>query len=172
MPIHLHRVLLSFALSLPLSFALAQTRATSTPAIATTGLFSVGCPVNFSAQRKSFWAMSGSNDRTTPKAAISQAVQLTFTQSDAGKISKAAVTVHGTSGRLQTISSAEDAPNDAWTESFLIERSEGAPALPTRTLRTKAMATSNWVEITQIDFIDGAVWKEQSGAQCVLVAGD
>ena len=165
--------LLSLVLSVPLSSALAQTGAVLTPAIAAGGPSSAGCPVNFSAQRKSFWAMSGSNgDRTTPKAAVSQAVQLTFNQSDASKISKTSVTVHGTPSRLQTITAATDAPKDSWSESFLIERGEGGSALPTRALRTKALATSSWVEITQIDFVDGTVWKEQLGAQCVLVAGD
>jgi hypothetical protein len=111
-------------------------------------------------------------DRSVLKARIAQGVQLTFSPSDASRISKAAVTVHGTASRVQTISAASDAPKDSWTESFVLERSDGASALSPRALRTKGLAVSNWIEITQIDFADGTLWKGRPDAGCVLVAQD
>jgi hypothetical protein len=113
-------------------------------------------------------------DRSVPKAKVSiaQGVQLTFSPSDASRISKVAVTVHGTASRMQTISAAADAPKDSWIQSFILERSDGASALSPRSLPTKALATSHWIEITQIDFADGTLWKGHPEAECVVVAGD
>jgi hypothetical protein len=146
---------------------LAQNKIAPAPAIASAS--STGCPVSFSAQRKTYWSMSTGS---TPKAAVAQAVQLTFSDSDASRISKAAVTVHGTSSKLQTTFTASHLPKDSWTESFTIERSEITSALSPRALRTKALSISIWVEITQIDFADGTMWKGNQEEQCVLVAGD
>jgi len=77
---------------------------------------------------------------------------------------KADIIVHGTSGTARIIPAANS--SYALTESFTLERGEDNSTLPGRELWTKEMATISWVEITEVEFVNGIVWHEPKPATC------
>jgi hypothetical protein len=106
-----------------------------------------------------------------------QGLQLTFNRKHAPKIMKVNVTVHGLSGEARVVP-AGSGSRDEITQIFQLRPEAGAVGLLQSEIWMQEMNTVRWVDLTQIEYVDGSVWRASEGSRCratpdmfVLVAG-
>jgi hypothetical protein len=136
---------------------------------------SVGCPVEFYAERRSATEIRYAKDG---KQTRGQGLELKFAPgADPKKILKANVTVHGVSGAARVMPAGENSSDDV-VEIFQLGAGAGEDSLRQSSLWTQRMGTVRWVDLTEIAYADGSVWRASEGARCrvepngfLLVAG-
>jgi hypothetical protein len=136
---------------------------------------SAGCPVGFSAERRSTTEVRYAKDG---KQLRGQGLELKFdSQTEPKKILKANVTVRGVTGAARVMP-AGDASNDDVAEIFQLGVAAGEDSLRHSSIWTQRVATVRWVDLTEVSYADGSVWHASQGARCrvepngfLLVAG-
>ncbi len=106
-----------------------------------------------------------------------QGLQLTFHPQDAPKIMKVNVTVYGLSGEARVMPAGSGSKADI-TEIFQLRPEAGAVDLLQSEIWMQKMSTVRWVDLTEIEYADGSVWRASESSRCraapdmfVLVAG-
>jgi hypothetical protein len=131
-----------------------------------------GCPVGLSAKRQSSLEVryaEGAREKSR-----GQGLELKIDARDASKkVVKASVTVHGVSGAARVMPVGESSRDDV-AEIFQL----GGGALFRSDIWTKRVGTIRWVDLTDIEYSDGSVWRTSQWARCrvepdkfLLVAG-
>ncbi|NYF79177.1 hypothetical protein [Granulicella arctica] len=141
---------------------LAQQNTTSSPTIFIIPPLNAGCPIDFTAQRRSKFELLPIN---AGQLKLKQWVQLSFSQSNISKVARIRVTAHGFSDKLRAIPANAIFGEDV-TENFQLEHQPGEVGLFTSYLQTHNMGGVLWVEITGIDYADGSVWQRSKASQC------
>ncbi len=139
---------------------------TSDPSIFVEPVRSMGCPISWVAQRV---PMTG--ERVLLPAAAPQTsswgvagLELQFGHAKQG-IAKVSVTVHGKT-LAEGMLPAALRPSEEITENFPLERPVGVHGLASATITTHRISSVLWVELTQIRFVDGSVWRPSQDEQC------
>jgi len=152
----------------------AQVKVAESPAVLFDAPMSSGCPIGISAERRSSVAVSTVG--SAPGRTLSQGLQLRFSRLFTPGIEGVTVVVHGLSGKTQMMPAGIDSSDVA--ESFHLNRAGQAASLSASYIEPKRVRTTQWVELTSVDYTDGTTWHESSGGQCkvtpsnfVLVAG-
>jgi hypothetical protein len=134
---------------------------------------SAGCPVGFSAERRSTTEVRYAKDG---KQLRGQGLDLKF-DSQSKKIVKANVTVRGVDGTARVMP-AGSATSDDVAEIFQLGTSVGEDSLRHSSVWTERVATVRWVDLTEVSYADGSVWHASQGVRCrvepskfLLVAG-
>jgi len=127
----------------------------------TPSLSAMGCPVNFSVERKPIGSIIQTDGKQLRRSG--QGVQINFHPSDAARIVRASVVVHGLSGRATMLPITQ--ANNKVTQSFDLQRKNGKQ-LATRELWPKSMAVVESVEITSLEFADGSTWHASDASRC------
>lgn len=122
-----------------------------------------GCPVRFSAERYGLTATLRETGRGTENR-YTQSIKLSLERLAALRISRLAITVHGKDGSLEMLPLARPSSTEV-TESFVLVRPAGRSD-GTYLLQTKAIPVVSRVEITEIDFDDGSVWRRSQQSLC------
>ena len=153
----------------------AQGNAHSEATVLTGPPSSAGCPVGFSAERRSAGAVRYAKDGSERRG---QGLELKFDPlADPKKIMKANITVHGVSVAARVIPACENG-NDDLAEIFQLGTGAGEDSLRQSSIWTQRMGTVRWVDLTEIAYADGSVWHASAGERCrvepsafLLVAG-
>ena len=134
---------------------------------------SSGCPVGFSAERRSTTEVRYAKDGRQSRG---QGLELKF-DSQQKKILKANVTVRGVNGEARVMP-AGSAGSDDVAEIFELIPGTSEDSLKHSSLWTERVATVRWVDLTEIAYMDGSVWHASEGKRCriepskfLLVAG-
>ena len=139
----------------------AQEKPQSATAILTTPLVNEGCPVNFSAQRRSGTELRWAKDS---EAKISgTGMELTFIHKDASRIAKAQVTLRGWAGGPRVVPLSGNADDDA-VELFQIQK--GHDGRLRTAIWPRKMTYVQWVDLTQIEYTDGTIWNSSATSRC------
>jgi hypothetical protein len=136
---------------------------------------SSGCPVGFSAERRGAGAVRYAKDGSASRG---QGLELQFDpRTNPKKILKANVTVHGVSGAARVIPAGEGRSEDV-AEIFQLGAGTGEESLRHSNIWTQRVSTVRWVDLTEIAYADGSVWRASEGERCrvepsafLLVAG-
>jgi hypothetical protein len=135
---------------------------------------SSGCPVGFSAERRSTTEVRYAKDGREIRG---QGLELTFDSNKPKKILKANVTVRGVNGEARVMP-AGSAGNDDVAEIFELIAGVGEDSLQHSSLWTQRVATVRWVDLTEVAYADGSVWHASKWKRCriepskfLLVAG-
>jgi hypothetical protein len=144
----------------------AQTASRGTNAILTAGPVSASCPVGFYASRTAaptLMVTKGSS-QTPPNLGL----QLNFSHTDTLKIAKASITVHGasTKGRFMPADTAEATD---MTETFSLQGADTAQKLRHAEVWLTKMNAVSWVDLTEIEYVDGSVWHASRFSKCRAV---
>lgn len=150
-------VLLLAGVSVP-----AQDKVAGSPTIFLVPPTSNACPVGFTAERRSSHELEFVNGGLSKSR---QWVHLTFGRGDAQTIVKVSVTAHGASDKPHAMPASAGIDEDI-TETFQFERKSGEPGLLASNLSTHTMGSVRWVELTELDYADGSVWRESKASQC------
>lgn len=134
---------------------------------------SSGCPVGFSAERRSTTEVRYAKDG---KQIRGQGLELKF-DSQPKKILKANVTVRGVTGSARVMPAGSASLDDV-AEIFQLGAGTGEDGLRHSNIWTQRVATVRWVDLTEIAYADGSVWHASEGKRCriepskfLLVAG-
>jgi hypothetical protein len=136
---------------------------------------SSGCPVGFSAERRSTTEVRYAKDGREIRG---QGLELKFdSQTEPKKILKANVTVRGVTG-VARVMPAGSASIDDVAEIFQLGAAVGEDSLRHSSIWTQRVATVRWVDLTEISYADGSVWHASQGERCriepskfLLIAG-
>jgi hypothetical protein len=120
------------------------------------------CPVGFSVDRKPDGAIVWTNS-PNPRASHGQGVDITFARPKA-QIASADIVVHGYPAGLRIVPAAPSAPSEI-TESFHLTATADLPLLHP-SVWTAHMVAISWVELTRLDYTDGATWQSAAPRQC------
>lgn len=122
------------------------------------------CPVGFTVQRKGMPAMRSiaSGDAVRRRGA---GLDIHFSEYAALRIAQVKVVVHGVSTDPMLLQVA-DSKNDNVTETFHLQRADGDKELAGSALWTRAMGTISRVELTEITYTDGSVWRPSEESRC------
>jgi hypothetical protein len=124
---------------------------------------SEGCPVGFSVQRRSAaevnWASSEARDGVQGLG-----LGVVFVAKDAGRILKVDLTVHGMGAGPRMMPAAGGSPDGDVTEIFQLARGENLELPPGVWMRR--VKSVRWVDLTEIEYADGSVWKAAAGSRC------
>ncbi|HMH16489.1 MAG TPA: hypothetical protein VK578_25540 [Edaphobacter sp.] len=153
----------------------AQEKAHIGPTVLMAPPVSTGCPVGFSAERRSSTQVRYAKDG---KQLRGQGLELQFDpQSNPKKILKANVTVHGVNGAARVMPAGSGDSDDV-AELFQLEAGAGEESLRHSSIWTKRVATVRWVDLTEVAYADGSVWLASASGRCriepngfLLVAG-
>jgi hypothetical protein len=153
----------------------AQGNAHSEATVLTGPPSSAGCPVGFSAERRSAGAVRYAKDGRESRG---QGLELKFDPlTDPKKIVKANVTVHGVNGAARVIPAGENS-NDDVAEIFQLGAGAGEESLRHSSIWTQQVSTVRWVDLTEVAYADGSVWLASASGRCrvepsafLLVAG-
>jgi hypothetical protein len=153
----------------------AQGNARSMTTVLTATPASEACPVSFFAKRQSNVGVSFA--KGAREEGHRSWLELTFDRLDAGKIVKVNVTVHGHSGGARAVPAGTNS-NDDVVEIFQLGRETGAASLLRLEIWLNRVNTVSWIELTELEYADGSVWRASKGSRCsaapdgfVLVAG-
>jgi hypothetical protein len=151
----------------------AQGNAHSEMTVLTGSPDSSGCPVGFSAERRSTTEVRYAKDG---KQLRGQGLELKF-DLQTKKILKANVTVRGVTGAGRLMP-AGSAGSDDVAEIFQLGTGAGEESLRHSSIWTERVATVRYVDLTEISYADGSVWHASQGERCrvepngfLLVAG-
>jgi hypothetical protein len=155
--------------------ALAQANAHIGPTVFMGAPISTGCPVGFTAERRSTTEVRYAKDG---KQLHGQGLELQFDpRSNPKKILKVNVTVHGVDGAARVIPAGSSDSEDV-AELFQLEAGAGEGSLRHSNLWTQRVSTIRWVDLTQVAYSDGSVWLASASGRCrvepsgfLLVAG-
>lgn len=136
---------------------------------------STGCPVGFSAERRSAGAVRYAKDGSERRG---QGLELKFDPlADPKKIVKVNVTVHGVNGTARVMAAGENSGDDV-AEIFQLEAGAGEGSLRRSSIWTQQVSTVRWVDLTEVAYADGSVWLASASGRCrvepsafLLVAG-
>jgi hypothetical protein len=124
---------------------------------------SIGCPVGFSAERRSSTEVRYAKDG---KQLRGQGLELQFDpRSNPKKILKVNVTVHGVDGTARVIPAGENSSDDV-TELFQVEAGAGEGSLRRSNIWTQRVSTVRWVDLTEVAYADGSVWLASASGRC------
>ena len=127
-------------------------------------LFAQGCPVEFSAQRRSVTEIIQTKDgSSTPRTG--QGLHLTFEQQQIRRIAETNITVHAysTKPRLFPVS-GEPAPDIA--EDFHLSLSGEAANQLISNIWMNREGSIAWVELNDIVYANGTTWHKTDLSQC------
>jgi hypothetical protein len=145
---------------------LAQTGAHGTNAILTAGPASESCPVGFSASRTAAPTLTVA--KRSKQNLPSLGLQLNFARLDASKIVKANITVHGASGKGHLMQAGTTTDSET-TETFELHSNAGLERLFHSEISLKKMSAVSWVDLTEIEYADGSVWRASADSKCRAV---
>ena len=136
---------------------------------------STGCPVGFSAERRSTTEVRYAKDG---KQLRGQGLELQFdSRTNPKMILKANVTVHGVDGTARVIPAGSSDSEDV-SELFQLEAGAGEKSLRHSSIWTQRVSTVRWVDLTEVAYADGSVWLASASGRCrvepngfLLVAG-
>jgi hypothetical protein len=136
---------------------------------------SAGCPVGFSAERRASGEVRYAKDGSASRG---QGLELQFNPpADPKKILKANVTVHGVSGEARVVPAGDASGNDV-AEIFQLGAGVGEDGLRRSSIWTQRVGTVRWVDLTEVAYADGSVWRASAGGRCrvepsnfLLIAG-
>jgi hypothetical protein len=136
---------------------------------------SAGCPVGFSAERRSTTEVRYAKDG---KQLRGQGLELKFdSPTEPKKILKANVTVRGVTGAARVMPTGSDSADDV-AEIFQLGVAAGEDSLRHSSIWTQRVATVRWVDLTEVSYADGSAWHASQGVRCrvepskfLLVAG-
>jgi hypothetical protein len=136
---------------------------------------SSGCPVGFSAERRSTTEVRYAKDGREIRG---QGLELKFdSQTEPKKILKANVTVHGVTGEARVIPAGSRDSDDV-AELFQLEAGAGEESLRHSSIWTQRVSTVRWVDLTEVAYVDGSVWLASASGRCriepngfLLIAG-
>lgn len=137
---------------------------------------SSGCPVGFSAERRSTTEVRYAKDGR--REIRGQGLELKFdSRTEPKKILKANVTVRGVTGAARVIPAGRASVDDV-AEIFQLGAATGEDRLRHSRIWTQRVSTVRWVDLTEISYADGSVWHASQGERCriepskfLLVAG-
>ena len=120
------------------------------------------CPVGFSVDRKPDGAIIWTKGPHLP-APHGQGLDIIFAKPKA-QIASADIVVHGYPAALHIIPATPSAPSEI-TETFHLTAADDQPLLHP-SVWTAHMVAISWVELTRLDYTDGASWQSSIPRQC------
>ena len=134
-----------------------------------------GCPVGFSAERRSITEVRYAKDGRQLRG---QGLELKFdSRTEPKKILKANVTVRGVTGEARVMPAGSGSTDDV-AEIFQLGVAAGEDSLRHSSIWTERVATVRWVDLTEVSYTDGSEWHASQGQRCrvepngfLLVAG-
>ncbi len=133
-------------------------------AVLTAPVESRECPIGFYAKRQS--GLVERAIRSGKQDGFGQRLQLTFDHLQAPGIAKASVTIYGVSGNVAYTPVAHTDRNGDVSEIFSLERRAGAVSLQNSEVWTRKIQAVRWVELTEIDYVNGSEWHKTKESQC------
>jgi hypothetical protein len=121
-----------------------------------------GCPVGFSVERRS--AVKVIETKGATERRQGQGLEVKLGQKDAAEIVSAEVTVHGHSAKLRVLPVSDD--TDA-SERFQITGE--AAGLLVREIWMHRVNTVSWVDLNEIEYANGSVWRASANTRCRAV---
>jgi hypothetical protein len=157
------------ALGLASAALTAQTKAAPVPSVLTGQTPGLACPVHFAAERYGLTATL----RQTAKGeagSFAQSLRLNFASADASEMVRAVVVVYGANPVAQIVPLAQDQAGQKQSdtgrsETFVLTRTKGRFD-PAEEIVTETVPLVQRIEITEIEFKDGSVWRPSREARC------
>lgn len=150
----------------------AQTLSTTKPAVLggqTQGL--AACPVHFSAER---YGLAATVRKTAngEEGSSAQPLRISFATADAGQILRAVVVVYGANPASQFLPVGQDQAgqsqkNSVRSETFVLTQSNGRFE-PAEQVVAESVPLVQRIEITEIEFKNGSVWRPSRQARCSI----
>jgi len=143
----------------------AQVKLGESPTVLFASPNSTGCPIGMVAERQSAPIVSTvGNASPVPST---QAIQLRFRHYPAPNIEQVTVIVHGLSGKSRMMPANSADSNDV-EESFQLTRAADASSLTASYVRPTRVRTTQWIELTRVEYADGTTWRASREAQCTI----
>jgi hypothetical protein len=143
----------------------AQVKLGESPTVLFLSPGSTGCPIGLTAERRSAPVINTIGN--APPSPPTQRLHLRFVSYAARNIEQVTVIVHGLSGRSRIIP-ADSASSSDVEETFHLTRSAEASSLTASYLWPQNIRTTQWIELTSVDYADGSTWRASREAQCTV----